>query len=125
MGVLTIYEPDEQFIISPPGCEDTKIVCRVLSDDEKRRIRKAHTKSAWKHGVKVEDVDAEGIAKAFLDAAIVSWTGVVGTDGQERPCTLGAKLSLPASVHTLITERAGLREFAGDDEEGGKSAGEA
>jgi hypothetical protein len=130
MSYLTIIQPDETFPYTPTfqdgSPSESVLTLRVLADTQIRALRKKHTKTEWHNGQRTQTVDGMSMAEDMVDAAIVSWAGVVDTKGQALPCERAIKLMLPERVQVEIVRMCAGKEGATAHEgEVGGGEGEA
>ncbi len=102
---------------------------RVIPDKRNKQIRREHTKTKWKNGQKVEDIDWDAVASAQIDEAVVAWDTLKGrkSDGTvvDLPCTLEFKRRLPERLKGEIiricigkeTSHIGQDDGDGDDDD--------
>jgi hypothetical protein len=129
VSFLHILEPTETFWHRPVDRQsgepsDSRLQLRVLDDEDLTRFRKRATKTAFKHGQRVEDFDPVAFAADVVDHAIVAWENVKrGRTEEVLPCERVYKLLLPERVQAEIIRLCAGKE-AGDalEEEAPKNA---
>jgi hypothetical protein len=104
---------------NPSSAYGTVFTLQQVPDDIQENLRKPFTKTEWRRGQRIIDVDQNGYIDACLKYAIVGWTGMYKVDPKTRtraeiPCTDAYKLLLPEWVKAeiirmCIGKEAGLR----------------
>jgi len=121
---VQIIDTDEAFDWQPTDDEtgkqyDSVFQLRIVNDDVDKDLRKKRTRRVWdkKQRRQVDELDEAAYVGDLLEHAIVGWTGIKGTKGNDVPCTADMKTRLPERWKTEI-----LRMCAG--KEGGAVAAE-
>jgi hypothetical protein len=119
---VQIIDTDDAFDWQPINDDtgqpyDSVFQLRIITDEVDKDLRKRRTKSVLdrkKHQM-VDKLDEAAYVGDLLEHAIVGWSGIKGTKGNDVPCTPDMKTRLPERWKTEI-----LRMCAG--KEGGAVA---
>ena len=102
MPKVQLISGDERFTIGDTECWFT---IRRLDPGLVHESRRRHTRPTGSQGPRqlgLQECNEEEVDRDILDYIIQDWSGVLGLDGAEVPCTRENKWRLPESIKIQI-----------------------